>query len=73
MAAEAEVKAAEAADNSERMANAYMALRDAGSHDAEARAQALDPAPGFKTTELDKTRSTASPAAGECAPDWRAR
>ena len=41
MAAEAEVKAAEAADDGERMANAYMALHDAGSHDAEARAQAL--------------------------------
>ena len=53
MAAEAEVKAAEAADDGERMANAYMALHDAGSHDAEARAQALILGLGFKTTELN--------------------
>ena len=53
MAAEAEVKAAEATDDGERMANAYMALHDAGSHDAEARAQALILGLGFKTTELN--------------------
>ena len=53
MAAEAEVKAAEAADDGERMAHAYMALHDAGSHDAEARAQALILGLGFKTTELN--------------------
>ncbi len=53
MAAEAEVKAAEASDDGERMANAYMALHDAGSHDAEARAQALILGLGFKTTELN--------------------
>ena len=53
MAAEAEVKAAEASDDGERMANAYMALHDAGSHDAEARAQSLILGLGFKTTELN--------------------
>lgn len=53
MAAEAEVKAAEAADDGERMAHAYMALHDAGAHDASARAQALILGLGFKTTELN--------------------
>jgi len=53
MAAEAEVKAAEASDDGERMAHAYMALHDAGSHDAEARAQSLILGLGFKTTELN--------------------
>ena len=53
MAAEAEVKAAEATDDGERMGHAYMALHDAGSHDAEARAQALILGLGFKTTELN--------------------
>ena len=53
MAAEAEVKAAEASDDGERMGHAYMALHDAGSHDAEARAQALILGLGFKTTELN--------------------
>ncbi|MEO8409146.1 MAG: ATP-binding cassette domain-containing protein [Propionivibrio sp.] len=52
MAAEAEVKAAEASDDGERMAHAYMALHDAGAHDAQARAQALILGLGFKTTEL---------------------
>jgi ATP-binding cassette subfamily F protein 3 len=36
-----------------RMAHAYMALHDAGAHDAESRAQALILGLGFKTTELD--------------------
>ncbi len=52
MAAEVEVKAAEATDDGERMAHAYMALHDAGAHDAQARAQALILGLGFKTTEL---------------------
>ncbi len=52
MAAEAEVKASEATDDGERMAHAYMALHDAGAHDAQARAQALILGLGFKTTEL---------------------
>ncbi|TVO53187.1 ABC-F family ATP-binding cassette domain-containing protein [Denitromonas halophila] len=52
VAAQAEVHAAEAADDGERMAYAYMALHDAGAHDAQARAQALILGLGFKTTEL---------------------
>jgi ATP-binding cassette subfamily F protein 3 len=35
------------------MAHAYMALHDAGAHDAQARAQALILGLGFKTTELN--------------------
>lgn len=53
MLAEAEVKASEATDDGERMAHAYMALHDAGAHDAQARAQALILGLGFKTTELN--------------------
>jgi len=52
MEAQAEVHAAEASDDGERMAHAYMALHDAGAHDAQARAQALILGLGFKTTEL---------------------
>ena len=52
-AAQAEVAAAEAAGDGERMAHAYMTLHDAGSHDAEARAQALILGLGFRTTELE--------------------
>ena len=52
-AARDEVKASEATDDGDRMANAYMALYDAGEHDAPARAQALILGLGFKTTELD--------------------
>ena len=40
-AAQAEVTAAEDSDDGERMAHAYMALHDAGAHDAQSRAQAL--------------------------------
>ncbi|MDD5295744.1 MAG: ATP-binding cassette domain-containing protein, partial [Rhodocyclaceae bacterium] len=53
MAAEREVRAAEAGDDGERMAYAYMALHDAGAHDAQARAQALILGLGFKTTEVE--------------------
>ena len=53
MTAEVEVKASEATDDGERMAHAYMALHDAGAHDAQARAQALILGLGFKTTELN--------------------
>ncbi|QDL54574.1 ABC-F family ATP-binding cassette domain-containing protein [Rhodoferax aquaticus] len=53
LAARLEVEAAEATDDYERMANAYMALQDAGAHDAPARAQALILGLGFRTTELD--------------------
>jgi len=52
-AARAEVAAAEATDDYDRMAHAYMALHDAGEHDAASRAQALILGLGFKTTELD--------------------
>jgi ATP-binding cassette subfamily F protein 3 len=54
VAARLEVTAAEATDDGERMANAYMALHDAGEHDAASRAQALIQGLGFKTTELNK-------------------
>ena len=53
LAAREEVTAAEATDDGERMANAYMALSDAGEHDAPSRAQSLILGLGFKTTELD--------------------
>jgi ATP-binding cassette subfamily F protein 3 len=53
LAAQAEVHAAEATDDGERMGHAYMALHDAGAHDAQARAQALILGLGFKTTELN--------------------
>ncbi|MDH5710032.1 MAG: ATP-binding cassette domain-containing protein, partial [Hylemonella sp.] len=53
-AAQAEVQAAEATEDGERMAHAYMELHDAGAHDAPARAQALILGLGFKTTELDQ-------------------
>ncbi len=52
-AARDEVKASEATDDGDRMAHAYMALYDAGEHDAASRAQALILGLGFKTTELD--------------------
>jgi len=52
LAAQQEVTAAEATDDYNRMAHAYMALQDAGAHDAPARAQALILGLGFKTTEL---------------------
>jgi ATP-binding cassette subfamily F protein 3 len=53
LAAQQEVTASEATDDYDRMAHAYMALQDAGSHDAPARAQALILGLGFKTTELN--------------------
>ncbi len=53
LAAQAEVDAAEASNDGDRMAHAYMALHDAGAHDAPARAQALILGLGFKTSELD--------------------
>jgi len=53
LAAQQEVAAAEAGDDGDRMAHAYMELHDAGAHDAPARAQALILGLGFKTAELD--------------------
>jgi ATP-binding cassette subfamily F protein 3 len=52
LSAQAEVEAAEASDDGMRMGHAYMALHDAGAHDAEARAQALILGLGFKASEL---------------------
>ncbi|GAA5162001.1 ABC-F family ATP-binding cassette domain-containing protein [Viridibacterium curvum] len=54
MAARAEVAAAEASDDGMAMAHAYMALHDAGEHDASARAQALILGLGFTTAQLDQ-------------------
>lgn len=54
LAAQLEVTAAEASDDGMRMANAYMALYDAGAHDAPARAQALILGLGFSVAELDR-------------------
>ena len=53
LAAQREVAAAEAIDDYDRMAHAYMDLQDAGANDAAARAQALILGLGFKTTELE--------------------
>jgi len=53
MEARQEVRAAEEGDDGMRMANAYMALHDAGEHDAPARAQALILGLGFSVDELD--------------------
>src|ERR1700754_71631 len=52
LAAQAEVDAAEASDDGMRMAHAYMALHDAGAHDAPARAQALILGLGFTVAQL---------------------
>ena len=52
LSAQEEVAASEATDDYDRMAHAYMALQDAGAHDAPARAQALILGLGFKTHEL---------------------
>ncbi|HEY3048254.1 MAG TPA: ATP-binding cassette domain-containing protein [Polaromonas sp.] len=53
LAAQAEVDAAEASGDGDRMAHAYMNLYDSGAHDAQARAQALILGLGFKVSELD--------------------
>ncbi len=60
LAAQREVAEAEAGDDGDRMAHAYMALHDAGAHDAPARAQALILGLGFKTSELDNPVSSFS-------------
>ncbi|OYW64023.1 MAG: ABC transporter [Hydrogenophilales bacterium 16-64-46] len=52
--AQREVEAAEASDDGERMAHAYMALADAGAHDAQSRAQALILGLGFQVRELNQ-------------------
>jgi ATP-binding cassette subfamily F protein 3 len=53
MAAQDEVSAAEATDDGMRMAHAYVALHDAGAHDAESRAQSLILGLGFTVAELN--------------------
>ena len=53
LAAQAEVDAADASGDGDRMAHAYMNLYDSGAHDAPARAQALILGLGFKLSELD--------------------
>ncbi|MBK1779722.1 ATP-binding cassette domain-containing protein [Advenella sp. WQ 585] len=53
-AAKIEVAASEASDDGMRMAHAYMALNDAGAHDAPSRAQALILGLGFSIAELDR-------------------
>ena len=55
LAAEHEVAEAEASGDGERMAHAYMALNDAGAHDATARAQALILGLGFRLDELEQS------------------
>ena len=55
LAAQAEVAAAEASDDGMRMAHAYMALHDAGAHDAPARAQALILGLGFSAAQLSQS------------------
>ncbi len=52
--AQREVTAAEESDDGERMAHAYMALHDAGAHDAQSRAQALILGLGFQVRELNQ-------------------
>ena len=54
MAAQAEAYVAEAFGNGERMAHAYTALTDAGTHDVHARAQALILGLGFRMDELNR-------------------
>ncbi|PZO20482.1 MAG: ABC transporter [Burkholderiales bacterium] len=54
LAAQQEVTASEESGDGERMAHAYMALHDAGAHDAPARAQALILGLGFRSDELER-------------------
>jgi ATP-binding cassette subfamily F protein 3 len=54
LAARNEVFAAEASDDGMRMAEAYMALHDAGEHDAPARAQSLILGLGFSVAQLEE-------------------
>lgn len=54
VAAQGEVAQAEASGDGERLAHAYLALHDAGAHDALARAQALILGLGFQSSELNQ-------------------
>ena len=53
MEAQAELAAAEAADDGEAMAHAYVSLEEANAFDAKARAQTLLMGLGFRTEQLD--------------------
>jgi ATP-binding cassette subfamily F protein 3 len=53
VAAQAELAAAEAADDGEAIAHAHLALEEAGAFDARARAQALLLGLGFRPAQLD--------------------
>ncbi|MFM9971366.1 MAG: ABC-F family ATP-binding cassette domain-containing protein [Burkholderiales bacterium] len=53
MAAREEVRLSEEGEDGMRMADAYMALADAGEHDAVSRAQALILGLGFTVSEVD--------------------
>jgi ATPase subunit of ABC transporter with duplicated ATPase domains len=70
---QAQLARAEADDDGMAIAHAYTDLHDAGSHDAVPRAQALILGLGFQGVGAGQRRSTASPAAGACACNWRAR
>jgi ATP-binding cassette subfamily F protein 3 len=72
LAAQAEVRAAEATDDGECAWRTPTWPARCRRPRCEARAQALILGLGFKTSELIN-RSTASPAAGACACNWRAR
>jgi len=65
-----EVAAAEASDDGERMAHAYRALHDAGSHAAQSARRALSSS-SIPVRDLN-IRSTAFPAPGACGSNWRA-
>ena len=60
LAAQTEVTASEASEDGDRMAHAYMALYDAGAHDAQSRAEALILGLGFKVSELHNPVSSFS-------------
>ncbi len=55
MAARAEVAAAEESGDGERMAHAYMALHDAGAHDAPCTRAGADSGSGFQRTPSSTT------------------
>jgi ATP-binding cassette subfamily F protein 3 len=61
-----EVFAAEASGDGERQASAYMALHDAGSHDARARAEALILGLGFQMSDMERP-------VNEFSGGWRMR
>ena len=72
LAAQQEVTASEATDDYDRMAHAYMALQDAGAHDARHVPRHSSSVWASRPRSL-KTLSTASRAAGACACSWPAR